>query len=280
MGVSLSDGVIFESNQSCYEHLSSTESSIKLGLLSSPVMHNDETGMRTQKALQWVHTSSSELYTHYAIHQKRGQEAIDSIGILPVYEGISVHDRYASYNDYKCEHGFCNAHLLRELKGLSEQARTWTKEMATLLCEANESKKTNQLSPELILTIEQKYDDICKKGLLEEPMPAPSIIKKRGRTAKPKGLRLLETFTNAKTKIMRFMHNPKVPFDNNLAERDLRMVKLKQKISGCFRTEEGAKVFCRIRGYISTVKKQGLPVFEAIKLAIEGNPVVLYTAEQ
>jgi len=277
VGISISDSVLAESNEQCYEALKKPEEQIKKALQQSKVIHNDETGIRCKGDTQWIHSCSTEQYTHYSIQEKRGKEGIDAIGILTDYKGISVHDRWASYDKYTCTHALCNAHLLRELKWVKEEVgRAWAEQMIGLLVRANNLKKENELDQEAILTIEQKYLKIIEHGLKEEPPTPIPKIKKRGRIKKTKSLKLLEAFSNRKEEILRFVHNKDVPFDNNLAERDIRMVKLKQKISGCFRTLYGAQVFCRIRSYISTARKQGYPILDAIKAALVGSPVAIY----
>ena len=277
VGISISDAVLSESNDACYEVLENTEGEIKDGIRQSEVMHNDETGIRCEGDNQWIHSSSTREYTHYSIQGKRGKEGIDTIGILNDYQGVSVHDRWASYDGYACKHALCNAHLLRELKYVhQEMSRDWAEKMIPLLVETNNLKKATGLDKRAIKNMEQRYWKITQQGRKEEPPRIAPILKKRGRVAKTKSLNLLETFINRSEEILRFVYNKNVPFDNNLAERDLRMVKLKQKISGCFRTFHGAEVFCRIRGYISTARKQGYHVLDAIGHAIMGQPIVLY----
>jgi len=274
LGVDISDGALQDANETSYNNLEQTEQQIKEHLKAGEVLHNDETGLRCEEALMWAHTGSNEAYTHYALHEKRGAEAIDDIGILPGYLGTSVHDRYSSYNNYQsCRHSFCNAHLLRDLKSLVEDGKIWASEMIALLLKAKELKETVKLTKKIKGTILAEYDEIVRSGLAIEPLPEENHIKKRGKKKKPPSLRLLETFSDKKQQVMEFFVNPAVPFDNNLAERDLRMVKLKQKISGCFRTKKGAEIFFRIRSYISTLRKQGYNILDSLQLAIEGTPV-------
>ena len=283
LGVDISDGTLQDANETSYVNLGQTEQQIKEQLKAGDVLHNDETGMRCEKKLMWAHTGSNNEYTHYAIHEKRGVEAIDEIGILPVYLGTSVHDRYSSYDSYQsCGHSFCNSHLLRDLKSLVEDDKKWASEMISLLLHAKEIKETDNLTEKTIEKVFAGYDKIVRSGLSIEPQPEEKQIKKRGRKKKAPSLRLLETFSNRKQQVMGFLLNPAVPFDNNLAERDLRMVKLKQKISGCFRTKKGAEIFFRIRSYISTLRKQGYNILDSLKLAIEGTPVsfAMVKAEQ
>lgn len=277
VGVSISDAVLVESNEKCYEELEDTECQIKQSIIQNDVQHNDETGMRCEGKNQWIHTSSTQQHTHYSIQSKRGKEGIDAIGILNNYQGTSIHDRWASYDGYGCKHGLCNAHLLRELKYVHEEmSKDWAKKMIVLLVETNNLKKEEKLDERAINNMEQRYGKITQQGKKEEPVKIIPIMKKRGRVAKTKSLNLLEAFINRPQEILRFVYDKNVPFDNNLAERDLRMVKLKQKISGCFRTFHGAEVFCRIRSYISTARKQGHSVLDAIEQAIMGQPIILY----
>ena len=273
-GVNISDGTLVDSNKACYDFLQETEDQIKQALLKSPVIHNDETGMRCDGSLHWVHSTSTSTHTHYALDKKRGAPAMDKIGVLPNYTGVSIHDRWASYDSYNCVHGLCNAHLLFELKYIHQQEdKQWAKQMIDLLVQANNQKKENKLDTITTNLILLSYQEIIQQAKLQEPQINPPPEKKRGRIKKTKSLNLLETFTNRKEQILLFVTNKQVPFDNNLAERDLRMVKLKQKISGCFRTNNGAQLFCRIRSYISTVRKQGHSVIQAINLALNQNPI-------
>ncbi len=277
-GMSISDGVLEKSNQACYEQLEQTEAGIKQDIIQSSVIHNDETGMRCAGKTQWIHSSSTQQHTHYSIQPKRGKEGMDAIGILTNFKGTSIHDRWASYDQYHCTHGLCNAHLLRELKYVKEEiGRDWSGQMIPLLVMANVLKTEGRLDQAAVQHIEKRFHKITKTGLREEPVMGMPKKKKRGRVAKTKSMNLLEAFIDRRQDILRFLHNKDVPFDNNLAERDLRMVKLKQKISGCFRTLHGAEVFCRIRSYVSTARKQGHSVLEAIEQALIGKPVMLAT---
>lgn len=240
----------------CYENLAPAEEGIKQALISSAVLHNDETGLRSDGKRQWVHVASTTTHTHYEIHAKRGKEAMDAIGILPYFTGISVHDRYGSYERYKnCKHANCNAHHLRDLKYIEEEMnRKWAKRMRRFLIWCNHLKKQGQLEETLVASLSQQYDAILNKAMLEEENELSALSNKRGRKAKNKSQRMIETLLQKEEQTLRFLYDPNVPFDNNLAERDLRMIKVKQKISGCFRTLRGAQVLCRIRSYISTAK--------------------------
>jgi transposase len=235
-------------------------------------MHNDETGIRWEGKTQWIHVSSTQQNTHYAIDEKRGKEAMDRINILPRFWGTSVHDRWASYEKYShCDHAYCMAHSLRVLNFAAEElGKPWAAQMQTTLLNAYGLSKQKQIKQSEITAIEKKYDEIVNEGIKQEPLPL-AAIHKRGRKAKGKSLKLLECFRDKKKEYMGFLYDKNIPFDNNLAERDLRMVKLKQKISGCFRTRKGAEMFCRIRSYISTIKKQGGNIWDALQLSIKSS---------
>jgi len=276
----ISAEVLQQSNERCYDHLEQqVENEIKESILQSEVIHNDETGIRCEGKTQWVHVCSTQEHTYLALDSKRGTEAMERIGILPHYTGKSIHDRWASYEKYEgAQHFYCNAHLLRDLTFIEEENGThWAAEMKTILLDALALSKQEQAEPTQIAAIEKRYDTLVEKALAEELLPQkPSH--QRGKAAKSKSLNLLECFRDKKEKVLGFLHYTDVPFDNNLAERDLRMVKLKQKISGCFRTRKGAEVFCRIRSYISTLKKQEKNVWDALQIVLSSpqlQPIVI-----
>jgi transposase len=275
--INISDGALQDANEACFINLEYTEKQIKANLKAGPVLHNDETGMRCDNSRKWVLSSSNKDFTHYAIHARRGSEALNDIGILPGYRGTSVHDRYTSYDTYPgCRHSHCNAHLLRDLKSIVEDGKAWASSMITLLLKAKNLIETTQPTRKLRGAIFSEYDEIIMTGLAAEPPLLENPVKKRGRKKKTPSLNLLETFSTRKQQILEFFVNPLVPFDNNLAERDLRMIKLKEKISGCFRTKKGADIFCRIRSYISTLRKQGYNLLDSLQMAIDGTPVSFY----
>ena len=276
-GQSISEGTLFNAVQSCGENLSEFEAVAKEMLKNVEVLHHDESGMRVEKKLHWVHSASTADWSWYQVHAKRGQEASAEIGILPEFAGILAHDHWKPYFQYSCVHALCNAHHLRELKFVEESyQQAWAGQMAELLREiknAVEACPNAALSVGEIANFEKSYGEILEAGLAVNPLPEKPE-KKRGRQKKSPARNLLERLSQYRPEVLRFMHDFRVPFDNNQAERDIRMVKLYQKISGCFRTMAGAQTFCRIRSYLSTLKKQGFNLINSLAQAIQGQPVI------
>ncbi|MFW0859809.1 MAG: IS66 family transposase [Dehalococcoidia bacterium] len=274
LGGSISQGTLLNALETSYNNLASTEERIKVDILNSPTVHFDDTGLYRGGQRIWLHTASTEEHTYYFPHERRGREALDAAGILPEYKGVAVHDHFEPYNSYEdCSHAFCNVHHLRELTRAYEQDGVdWAKEMADLLMEikgvVDEAKDSGKqaLEPSLVNFYHQRYQGILSEALKGYP-PNGDVGegRRRGRKKQSKDKNLLDRLIKYKAGTLRFMEDFQVPFDNNLVERDQRMVKVKQKISGCFRSENGADYFCRIRGFISTVKKQEKDVLEHLR---------------
>jgi transposase len=280
-GIRMSTGTIYNANRQAYDASGPVEEIIKGQLAKEPLLHADETGVFCGGFLRWQHVLSTERLTYYCIHEKRGRGAIDDMGIIPGYRGRLMHDFWRAYLAYDCDHAFCNAHLIRELTGIDENYRqAWACEMIDLLLSIKKHADSclNRLNGSTIQGYEKTYDRIIAKGFRINPRP-PGIAGRRGRKKKPKPLNLLDRMKDHKKEILSFMYDVTVPFDNNQAERDLRMVKVQQKISGCFRSREGGMFFARIRGYISTVKKNGVPVFGALQRLFEDRPFMPQFAE-
>ena len=281
-GLSLSEGTLYNIRKRCFDALNIPEQEIKVALQSSKVVHFDETGFRVASKLWWLHVGCTDSLTFYFVHTKRGRKAMDAMGLLPDFEGIAVHDGWASYGQYACQHSLCNAHHMRELIFIVEQYdQGWAKEMIDLLVSMNGSvnlAKDNQLvllEPCQVSAFEQKYGEILERGLKENPvLEIPENAPKRnGRPKQSKPKNLLDRLKSHSEAVLRFIHDFQVPFDNNQAERDIRMMKLKQKISGSFRSESGAEIFSRIRGYLSTLQKQGYDLFDALVQLFTGVPI-------
>jgi len=282
MGIKICPATIIRAERECFQNLEEFESIIREELLASPVVNFDETGMKIEGKRHWLHVASTDKCTCYFAHPKRGSEAIDAMGILPEFNGVAVHDGWKPYNVYNCDHALCNAHLQRELTGIEENYKQqWAKEMNELLTEMKKytdecKEQVKELDFKQIKALEERFDAIIIKALEENPHSLnPEKQGKRGKNPKTKARNLLERFIQHKEKIMRFLTDLKVPFENNQAERDIRMMKLQQKISGTFRTTQGAQAFCRIRAYISTIRKNELPVLEGILAALKGVPLTI-----
>jgi len=278
-GRSLSTGTLVNAVQDCHHNLAGVEEQIRELLTGAQVLHVDETGMRVTGIRQWLHVASTEVLTWYGHHRKRGHLATNDMQILPRFKGTMVHDFWASYFRYPSRHALCNAHLLRELKGISENYhQSWSEDLHALILEIKGEvdsvpEHSHSLIPLKIADFEDRYFRIIENGLNEIPIPAYSDFSgKRGRKKQSKAKNLLDRCKKFHREILSFMHNFSIPFSNNLAERDIRMAKLQQKISGTFRSEEGAAAFCRIRGYLSTVKKNDKPVLASLVGAFQGNP--------
>ena len=260
------------------------EEAIKQQLIASPVICLDETGMRIKGEREWCHVVSTENLTYYAPNSHRGSEANEDMGILPAYNGTSMHDGWSSYFKFKCKHALCNVHHLRDLIFIhEEEKRKWAKDvidlMITIKATVDRRKPIHfKLDIPEIKNFEDEYDLLIEKAKIEDPPPiacnTQGLIKKRGKMKKTKSQNLLERLQKYRKEALAFMYDFSVPFDNNLAERDLRMMKVQQKISGNFRSWDGAKIFCCIRGYISTVKKNSISVIDAIQGAFEGHPFI------
>lgn len=276
LGCGMSTGTICAMVSEGAAQLVETEAAIKAAVTNAAVVHGDETGLRVLGKLWWLHVASTPQLTYYAVHQKRGVAAIDAIGVIPHLAGVLVHDCWAAYLTYACRHSLCNAHLLRELIHVAENLKqSWAEVLIKLLLDAKaELAAAGHLSKRRIRSINAHFTRIIAAGLALPANAAPQPTGK-GRPKQNFAKNLLDRLRKHQSLFLAFLSNPAIPFDNNLAERDIRMMKLKQKISGCFRSEDGAHHFARIRSYLSTAAKQGHRLLDALSNAFAGNPLSL-----
>ena len=282
--IPLATGTISNMVKRCADAVSETVNRIKQKVTESNLGHFDETGIRVDKKLWWVHDASNCEFTYLDISPKRGYLGMEQCGVLPLFHGIAMHDCWASYWSYEdCQHAVCCAHLLRELTGIAENhpEQKWASAFIDLLLEMKKVKdKAVEVGKETLSyyhyhKFDKRYDELIKQAREENPLPV-TTEKKRGRKKKGKILALVERLDNYKASVCLFIHNFMVPFDNNQAERDLRMIKVKTKVSGCFRSEEGARDYLKIMSYIGTAHKQGHNAYDAIRKAISGCPDFIF----
>jgi transposase len=282
-GVELSEGSLYSMLEHCYERLEPVEQVIIQNLLAAPVAHNDETGLYVEGLRQWLHVMSTLYFTFYGFHRARGKTATDDLGVLPLYKGISVHDAWASYfANLECQHALCNAHHLRELTFVAQElGQLWAQRMIQLLlalkAEVAKLRAAGEsgISAESLERWQAQYQELIQHAYLANPPPPNGWPRgARGRPKKSKARNLVQRLDERRTQVLAFAMNFDVPFDNNQAERDLRMVKVQQKISTGFRSKRGATFFCRIRSYISTLRKQGQSAFRALVAVFQGQPLM------
>ena len=275
-GIPISAGSVYNFNVDAYQRLGLFEALAKEQLRQASTLHVDETGVNVDGKRLWLHNASNEEWTWLAVHNKRGKEAMDSIGVLPHFTGLLIHDHWKPYYRYDgCLHVLCNAHHKRELTRAYEQdGQQWAQTMENLLDQINKVVKEagGCLPKKESKKWRRKYRLLLEKADVECPPPTNRQQKdnKRGRVARSKSRNLLERLRNYEDDVLRFMDNPLAPYTNNQGERDLRMAKVQQKISGCFRSMKGAEIYCRIRSYISTCRKQNVGVGEALECLFEG----------
>ena len=264
--IPISAGSLFHFNQEAFQRLAAFEPWLCDQLASAEVVHADETGINLNGQRQWLHCASNAHYTAFFAHPKRGTEAMDAIGILPRFKGLLCHDHWKPYFRYDCLHSLCNAHHLRELEWAFEQdGLAWAKALQDLLLECQQAAQNagGCLPAEPADAFRTRYRTLLQQADRECPPPDPSPPR-RGRQKRSKSRNLLERLRAFEDETLRFMSDPRAPFTNNQGENDIRMTKVHQKISGCFRSQEGAKMFCRIRSYLSTCRKQGISSTRAL----------------
>ena len=247
-------------------------------MTEAAVIGNDETGLYVGGKRHWLHVTCTSRLTHYATHEKRGQAALEAIGILPGYQGTSVHDGFCAYGAYPCRHALCNVHHLRELTFLWEQEhQSWAGALKHLLMEMYHAVQTAKTLAQTHLAsaaraeFGRRYRDLLAQGRAANPVRLPTGPPRAGRRKQTKAQNLLDRLEAGAAAVFAFVDDFAVPFSNNQAERDIRMVKVQQKISGTFRSDPGAQAFCRIRGYLSTLRKQGHSLLETLYALCAGH---------
>jgi len=260
--------------------LAPVEARLTAALQRAPVLHVDETGVRRGGRLAWAHVASTNRLTHYAVHAKRGSEATEAIGILPQFTGVSVHDGWKPYRHYtRCRHALCNIHHLRELTFLEEQyQQTWATELKALLREMKTAVEqarragARHLPTAVRAAFVTRYRALLAMGHAANP-PPERRPRQRGRVKQTPAQNLLERLWLGQDEVLAFLDDFTIPFDNNQAERDLRMLKVQQKVSGSFRSDRGADAFACLRSYLSTLRKQGVALLAALETVVAGQPL-------
>ena len=267
-------------------HTQASLEQIRQQLITAPVVHFDESGLRVDGLLRWLHVASTEKLTHYHVHDKRGHVGMRVAGILPHFKGVALHDYWRSYFKFRdCQHCLCNVHHLRELRFIVEQyEQTWAAQMERLLLDikaevASTSALHTALPPDRLAHYEAQYDALIAQGFADNPSAAKTKPRPIGRPKQSPPKNLLDRLHKHKAGVLAFMYDFRIPFDNNLVERDVRMIKVQQKVSGCFRTLDGAHTFCAIRSYISTARKHGINAINAIYDAFLDQPFIPDTSQ-
>ena len=275
IGQTISEATLLNTVLRLHRALADWERSAIERLLAMPAMHVDETSLRVDKKNHWIHVCSAGEVTLKFLHPKRGCAAIDAIGVIPRYGGAVIHDCWASYLTYdNCEHGLCGSHLLRELTFVVDSnGYAWARNMKRLLqetCRRVAQREQKKLTEDEYKNLRKRYRNILTRGHKQLPPIPPKQNSKRGRVAKSDAHNLWERLKQHENAVLLFAKNPHVSFTNNRAERDLRMSKVKQKVSGCFRTKQYAEAYCRISSYLQTMANQGYNPPVAIQFALSG----------
>jgi transposase len=285
-GVHLSSGTLAGMEKECAQRLQPLGEQLRQAVQGAEVVHFDETGVSINGKLAWLHSAGTPETTYYRMHSRRGTQAIEAIGILPEFHGVAMHDGWASYARYGERHGLCNAHHLRELQFLwEEEKQCWAKSLAeelrrwNRLVERAKTRGHDHLAAATLKKIEQRYQKLLLAGMRANPPPRPTGERRRGRKKKSKAQNLLDRLWIHRQHVLRFAHDFRVPFTNNAAERDLRMMKVQQKISGTFRSWAGAEAFALIRSYLSTIRKRGTNVIDAIAAVFVSGPSLAATPQ-
>jgi transposase len=280
-GCHISEATLLQWSELAAERLAPTIERIAELIVASRLQHGDETGIRVYGMLHWLHVNCTRFLTHLAWHGSRGREAMDEIGIWPRFGGRGMHDRFASYDAYDCAHSICAAHLVRDCAGVAQQEhQAWATEMQDFLLDLHEAcQEWRLLHLTAVPAIERddwvaRYFEILAAGFAAQPPPpASSAGSHKGRRKQSKAKNLLDALLGRAEQVLALLDDLRIPFTNNQAERDLRLAKVQQKISGTFRSATGVTAFCRIRSYLSTMHKQGHPLLSALTAVFHGQPL-------
>ncbi len=255
---------------------------VRANLAAAEVVNFDETGLRVEGKLRWVHSASTGRYSLITVHDRRGTKGMDATGVLPEFTGIAVHDAWAPYDTYQAvTHALCGAHVLRELQAVTDladadqwcwatQASDALRELNQLVNDALAASNTLDIDPAALANAVDRYRSAALLGVQATRPRVSKLMGKHNALAR----RLLDRQDD----YLRFTLDPRVPFDNNAAEREIRMIKLRQKVSGCLRTLTGAQQFCAIRSYLATTAKHGIHFFAALTTLAEDRPWLPETA--
>ncbi len=270
-GTAPCEGTIVLNLNLAAERLEVFEAQLKDALRAEPVLYADETGSKVNGKLHWLHIVTCAPYTLYGHHQSRGHEALVAMGVLPDYRGVLMHDAWRTYLALPMDHALCNAHLLRELRGLSEYfQQRWAGELREALQLVYHQRKTKTLTAEGIAAFKIRFDALVTAGLVSNPA-MERVEGQRGRVKQSRARNVALRCQRYRREMLRFLDDEGLPFDNNLAEQGIRMMCVKRKVSGGFRSETGGEVFCRIRSYVATVQQQGLSVWDGLVSIFAGD---------
>ena len=278
-GARISEGTLSNWIQEAMKRLGPTMERLKEFLSCGRFKHADETGIHVNGRLGWTHVSCTRWLTYYCWHRKRGKEALESIGIWPKFGGRAMHDRWKSYDSYNCDHSLCGSHLLRDcLYVVEQEEQSWAQDMHDLLVWMTSATDLWREQGAKALPKQERdtwvalYFHILATGFAQAPPESIELPNRKGKSRQSASKNLLDMFLKRADQVLAFLDDLSIPFTNNQAERDLRMIKVQQKISGTFRSEDGATAFCVIRSYLSTMRKQGRSMLAALAAVFADSP--------
>lgn len=281
LGQAPSQGSIMNWISQAYTLVENAEESIRKALRKGGILHGDESGIRCESSTFWLHTACSQMLTLLGIHKKRGKEGIDSLGVWHDFRGTAIHDCFRTYFRYEnASHALCHAHIQRELEGFIEQGNDWAWVLRQRILRAKHWRdrllgEGRYFNPTTAKQLESSIRNAIKDGLDSLSARQKTIRRNGKRVKQTKAKNFLDRCILHFQPLTAFIHDPSVPFTNNQAERDLRMAKVKLKVAGCFRSENGSRFYARIRSYILTAKKHGFAAGQALRDAFAGHPFLV-----